>query len=328
MEIETKKESAKIQAFQAELARGLFTKPKSISSKFFYNEKGDALFQEIMSLDEYYLTKCEYEIFENQKEEILDAISINNEAFNLIELGAGDGSKTRVLIEYFLEENIEFTYHPVDISKHVLKQLELEFKKDFPKLEIHPINKEYFAAINYLSKLSDRKNVILFLGSNIGNFDIPTCDGFFHSLSQSCSPGDQLLMGVDLKKDPNIILKAYADSEGVTSAFNLNLLERANEELGANFILENFKHYASYNPENGEARSYLISLKDQDVHIESLDKSVRFLRSEYIHTEISKKYNLSELEELATKYNLSVDNNFIDNKNYFVDALWTFNTEK
>ena len=213
MDLEIKNLTAKSQAYKDELARGLFTKPKSISSKFFYNEKGDALFQEIMSLDEYYLTNCEYEIFENQKEEILDAIYTDDEAFNLIELGAGDGSKTRVLIEYFLEKNIAFTYYPVDISEHVLKHLESEFKRDYPKLEIHPINKEYFEAIDYLSRLSDRKNVILFLGSNIGNFDIPTCDVFFNSLSKSCSIGDQLLICVELKKYQNIILKAYADSE-------------------------------------------------------------------------------------------------------------------
>jgi dimethylhistidine N-methyltransferase len=322
MEIRSKKISAKAQAFKDELAKGLFKKPKSISSKFFYDKKGDELFQEIMNLDEYYLTKCEYNILQNQKEEIAKAID-NNEPFNLIELGAGDGSKTKVLIEHLLEKNSDFTYYPVDISSHILKSLTQDFKDAFPPLAIKSIHMEYFEALDHLATLNDRKNVVLFLGSNIGNFDHASLDGFFSSLAASCSSGDQLLIGVDLKKDPNIILKAYSDSEGITAAFNLNLLERANEELGANFNLDNFKHYASYNPENGEARSYLISLKEQDVYIAALDKHIHFLRSEYIHTEISKKYNLSELDKLADNYNFSVDEHFIDDNNYFVDSLWT-----
>lgn len=310
-------------AFKLEISRGLFKKPKSISSKFFYDDKGDELFQEIMNLDEYYLTDCELEIFETQNEAILDAITKKNEAFNLIEFGAGDGTKTKVLIDNFLSKDIDFTYHPVDISAHVLEELEQNISAEFPKLEIHPLNKEYFEAIDYLSTLNNRKNVILFLGSNIGNFDERSIEGFFTSLSNSCVKGDQLLIGVDLKKDPSIILNAYSDSKGVTAQFNLNLLRRANQELGANFKLENFKHYASYNPENGEARSYIISLKDQDIFIKSLNKTVAFLRSEFIHTEISKKYNLSELEKLASTYKMRVDKHFIDDKNYFVDTLWT-----
>lgn len=320
MAIETKE---KENAFKVEISKGLFKKPKSISSKFFYNDKGDELFQKIMKLDEYYLTDCELEIFETQKSAIFNAITADDEPFNLIEFGAGDGTKTKVLIEYFLSQNIDFTYHPVDISAHVLVELEKDLSSEFPQLEIHPVNKEYFEALDYLSTLNSRKNVILFLGSNIGNFNSQSIDVFFTSLSNSCSKGDQLLIGVDLKKDPSIILKAYSDSKGVTAAFNLNLLSRANEELGANFKLENFKHYASYNPENGEARSYIISLKDQEVYIEGLNKTVAFLRSEYIHTEISKKYNLSELENLASTYNLKVDKHFTDKKKYFVDTLWT-----
>jgi len=316
-------------AFKTEISKGLFKKPKSISSKFFYNDKGDALFQEIMNLEEYYLTDCELEIFKTKKDAILEAITKDEdqdkEAFNLIEFGAGDGSKTKLLIDHFLSQKIDFTYHPVDISAHVLAELEQDLSNEFPDLEIHPVNKEYFEAIDYLSSLNDRKNIILFLGSNIGNFDKWSIDNFFSSLSNSCAKGDQLLIGVDLKKDPSVILNAYSDSEGITEQFNLNLLERANQELGANFNLENFKHYASYNPENGEARSYIISLVDQKVFIKSINKSVSFLRSEFIHTEISKKYNLSELEHLASSHNMSVDQHFTDSKKYFVDTLWTIN---
>jgi dimethylhistidine N-methyltransferase len=323
MELDFKKLSKNALAFQEGLEEGLSAEPKTISSRFFYNEKGDELFQKIMNLEEYYLTDCEFEIFNRQKESILDAISPNKEAFNLIELGAGDGSKTKVLIDYFLEKGIEFNYYPVDISKHILDLLELDLKENFPSLNVFPVNKEYFAALNNLKEMNNKKNVVLFLGSNIGNFDQQTLNDFFQAFSTSSKKGDQLLIGVDLKKDAKVILHAYSDKEGVTAKFNLNLLERANQELGANFNLDDFKHYATYNPENGEARSYLVSMKKQTVRIESLNKSFSFLEDEFINTEISKKYDLDELDKLAKNYTFSVDQHFTDSKNYFVDTLWT-----
>jgi dimethylhistidine N-methyltransferase len=323
MELDFKKLSKNALAFQEGLEEGLSAEPKTISSRFFYNEKGDELFQKIMNLEEYYLTDCEFEIFNRQKESILDAISPNKEAFNLIELGAGDGSKTKVLIDYFLEKGIEFNYYPVDISKHILDLLELDLKENFPSLNVFPVNKEYFAALNNLKEMNNKKNVVLFLGSNIGNFDQQTLNDFFQAFSTSSKKGDQLLIGVDLRKDAKVILHAYSDKEGVTAKFNLNLLERANQELGANFNLDDFKHYATYNPENGEARSYLVSMKKQTVRIESLNKSFSFLEDEFINTEISKKYDLDELDKLAKNYTFSVDQHFTDSKNYFVDTLWT-----
>lgn len=318
-----KEKTKTIDSFKKDIEEGLSKFPKAISSKYFYDKKGDKLFQEIMNLEEYYLTDCEFDIFVKQKGELLKAINPDKEGFNLIELGAGDGSKTKILIEHFLYENIDFSYHPVDISNNILGDLKKDLQKDFPKLKIDPINKEYFSALKHLNQLNGRKNVILFLGSNIGNFDSETRNNFFSSLSMCCSTDDQFILGVDLKKDPSIILKAYSDSQGVTAKFNLNLLTRINNELGGNFDLSNFKHYASYNPENGEARSYIVSLKDQEVYISAIDKTIVFLKSEYMHTEISKKYNLSELNEMANDYGFSVTKHFMDENEYFVDSLWT-----
>lgn len=323
MEVKINNIDTDIQDFIVEVEKGLFKKPKSISSKFFYDKKGDELFQQIMNLDEYYLTNCEFDIFRQQKDDILRAINPDEGGFNLIELGAGDGSKTKILLKYFIEKGIDFSYHPVDISKNILDTLEHDIKLEFPSLDFQAINEEYFSALSHLNKLKKRKNLVLFLGSNIGNFDHDTRDAFFDSFNLCCTQNDQLLIGVDLKKDPSVILSAYSDSHGITAQFNLNLLERMNRELGANFNIGDFKHYATYNPENGEARSYLISMKEQEVYIAAIDKKASFLKSEYIHTEISKKYNLSELDQLSRQYGFSVINHFTDSKENFVDTLWT-----
>lgn len=323
MEVKTKTKSTTMASFKNEIELGLSQKPKSISSKFFYDEVGDELFKQIMNLDEYYLTDSEFEIFTKQKQLIQQAISIDSEDFNLIELGAGDGSKTKILLNYFLEKNCKFTYYPVDISNNILDELKEDLANEIPELKCHTINEEYFSALKEIQKLNKRKNVIFFLGSNIGNFSPEAVAVFFQKLRESCSQGDMFFLGVDLKKDPSLILNAYSDSEGITAKFNLNLLSRANRELGADFDLAKFKHYASYNPENGEARSYLISLCDQQVHIKAINKDITFLKSEYIHTEISKKYNLSELESLAKKYGFEVQEHFRDRREYFVNSLWT-----
>lgn len=323
MELKTISETEGYLAFKEELNEGLSRKPKSISSKFFYDAIGDNLFQQIMQLDEYYLTRSEFSIFNQQSQQILEHISPSSKEFNLIELGAGDGSKTKILLNHFIDQGVDLSYYPVDISKHILNELESDLSKEIPDLDCRTINEEYFSALNTIKEINNKPNVVFFLGSNIGNFSPEAVHTFFSSLRASLRPGDMFFIGVDLKKDPELILKAYSDSKGVTAKFNLNLLTRANKELDANFDLDAFKHYASYNPENGEARSYLISLKEQSVHIGALNKDVLFLKSEYIHTEISKKYNLSELQVLAEDHGFEVKKHFIDKKEYFVNSLWT-----
>jgi L-histidine N-alpha-methyltransferase len=308
--------------FANDIRDGLSGKTKTLPSKYFYDEKGDKIFQAIMDMPEYYLTECEFEIFSEQKDAILRSFSPGSETFNLIELGAGDGKKTKILLQYLLDQQIDFTYYPVDISNHILNVLVQNLKIEIPELKVKPINQEYFEALNTLRIMNDRKNIVLFLGSNIGNFHKFEATQFLSKLSASCRKKDLLLIGIDQKKDPRIIQHAYDDPHKITADFNLNLLTRINRELGADFDLTQFSHYSNYNPANGEVSSYIFSKINQVVKISALNCEINFRANEYIHTEISKKYSLREIEHLADNSGFKVLKNFIDSKNYFVDSLW------
>lgn len=312
-------ESLKIQTqFAKEILEGLKSKPKKLPSKYFYNEIGDKLFQEIMKMEEYYLTRSEFEIFSSQKEAICKAIQ-PNEKFQLIELGAGDGLKTKILLEYFLKQNLEFEYIPIDISASVLEELKLDLQQSLPQLKVSPVEDTYFNALSSLK--SEVKKVVLFLGSNIGNFQNHEALRFMQEANSHLNEGDFMFIGFDLKKHPKVILDAYNDKRGITKAFNLNLLNRMNTELEADFDLSQFEHYPTYNPINGETRSYLISLKEQTVYLGALDEKVHFSYAEPIFMEVSKKYSLNEFKELASASNFKWDAHFFDCKHYFVNTL-------
>lgn len=325
METQQLKKPAAMEEADPQFARdvdtGLSAEPKFLSSRYFYDAEGDRIFQQIMKMPEYYLTECEYGIFDRQKEEILQAIH-RGRKFNLVELGAGDGYKTKLLLKHFLEQGVDFEYYPVDISGNVLHNLKNDLQKEFPDLKVSTLNYEYFTALERLNELDGSPKVILFLGSNIGNFTPERAHSFFNKLREAIQPGDQLLSGIDLKKDPRTILKAYNDAAGITKSFNLNLLERINRELGGNFKLANWDHFPSYDPFTGECRSYLMSTVHQDVEIEALGKSFHFHHSEPVHMEISKKYSLKEIEKLARQTGFTVKKHFTDSKEYFVDSLW------
>ena len=306
--------------FAKEVLESLSQSPKKLSSKYFYNEKGDKLFQEIMKMDEYYLTKSEYEIFSQQKKEILKELVNSKTPFQMIEFGAGDGLKTKVLLEHLVDKKADFEYIPIDISEDVLIELKDSLKDKWPNLKCRPIVNTYFDALKSLS--SDKPKIVLFLGSNIGNFNIIEARKFLQQVNQNLNDGDLILLGVDLKKDPDLILAAYNDKRGITKSFNLNLLLRMNEELGANFNLEHFKHWPTYDPISGETRSHLISMKEQDVIFEKLEKTINFKYAEPIFMEISKKYNLEEIETLSEKTNFEIVEHFYDCKHYFLNSLW------
>jgi L-histidine N-alpha-methyltransferase len=315
-------ETKVLPTFSRDIDNGLSAHPKTLSSKYFYDQAGDKLFQTIMALDEYYLTRSEFEIFDSQKELILKEFLGPDESFNLIELGAGDGTKTKVLLKHFVENGVDFCYYPIDISGNVLKILSNDLKKALPQLKVNTIEGDYFDALSKLNQSHNQKEVVLLLGSNIGNFSNEGTKTFLSKLSENLSKGDLLLIGFDLMKDPQVILNAYNDKLGVTEAFNLNVLNRINNELGANFDLEAFKHFPTYNPINGETKSYLISIKEQEVYVESLGKTFSFNAWEAIHTEVSQKYSMAMIEEFAKDSGFKITYNFTDKDNYFVDSLW------
>ncbi len=314
--------TTQLSQFATDTMEGLSRPQKVMLSKYFYDAKGDAIFQQIMAMPEYYLTRSEMEIFQTQKDAIFNQVCPKGLPFNLIELGAGDGSKTKVLLKHFLKMGIDFTYYPVDISQNILDELVAMLKNEIPELDVHPLNMDYFEALKHMEQFTGRKNVTMFLGSNIGNFQVERLDRFLKKLQGYFKPNDKLLLGVDLKKDPDIILEAYNDKPGITASFNMNLLVRMNNELGADFDLNQFKHYAMYEPVTGEARSYVVSLVDQVVRFSELDFEVNFEKGECIHTEISRKYSVKNLNHLSEKCGFVTSANFFDSKQYYVNTMW------
>ncbi|MDQ3714344.1 MAG: L-histidine N(alpha)-methyltransferase [Acidobacteriota bacterium] len=308
--------------FADDVRRGLSAAPKFLSSKYFYDDEGSRLFQEIMKLPEYYLTKAEFEIFSTQTSEIFESFTTANETFDLIELGAGDGSKTSLLVDYFIKQTADFTYVPIDISAEALSFLTEKFKTQFPGLSMQTEQGDYFLTLETFQSKSDKRKIILFLGSNIGNFGKEQAQNFFRQLRAVMNNTDLLFIGFDLQKDPRVILRAYDDAQNVTAEFNLNLLTRINGELGANFNLEDFSHYASYHPIEGAARSFLISRKAQKVFVESLNKTFEFAAWEPIFMEISQKYNSATIEELAQTSGFEVSKYFFDSQKFYTNALW------
>ena len=305
--------------FARDVLKGLLAKPKKISSRYFYDAAGDKLFQQIMELEEYYPTRTEHEIFETQKQAILNAF---DRPFRLIELGAGDGKKTKVLLNHFVDQHVSFTYSPVDISADILDELKDTLLEEIPELHVEPLPGDYFHVMEETVSHEEQRNVVLFLGSNIGNYTNILRDDFLQKLRDNLKKGDQVLIGFDLKKDPQVILNAYNDSKGVTRDFNLNLLTRINNELGGNFDIEKFLHFPSYNPDTGECRSYLLSTEDQEVSIEAVEKTFHFRKWEPIFMEVSKKFDLEEIADLADRHGFVVNENFTDAKNWFVDSIW------
>lgn len=308
--------------FAQDVDTGLNASPKYLSSKYFYDEKGDILFQQIMNLDEYYLTRSEYENFNMHKETWFNLFSIDVESFNLIEFGAGDAYKTKVLLKYFVEHRVDFNYIPIDISSNVLEFLSKRLKEEIPKLKVKPIQADYFKAFDSIKQNDKSRNIILFLGSNIGNFTPSVAIDFFSKLKSKCSKNDYVLIGIDIKKDPTKILSAYNDSKGVTESFNKNVLVRINRELGGNFDPDNFVFFPTYNPLNGEVRSYLVAKFAHQVFIKSLDKTYSFKASEPIFTEISKKYDADEISQLANDTGFELIKNYFDDEKRFVNTLW------
>jgi dimethylhistidine N-methyltransferase len=308
--------------FLKDVLEGLSSEQKYLSSKYFYNDEGSKIFQDIMRMPEYYLTDCELEIFTSFKQEILNDFEIKDGRFELLELGAGDGLKTKILLSHFLEQKIDFKYLPIDISQDAVQTLVDELKTELPDLKVDGLIGDYFDLIGDIEVNGYLKKIVLFLGSNIGNFNNQTSVDFFTHLKAVLNPQDQVFIGFDMMKDSNVILNAYNDPHGHTSAFNLNLLQRINDDLGGNFNIEHFKHEEFYDETSGTASSYLISLKKQKIEISGLNSSFLFQKGESIFMEMSQKYDLEMIDELASKTGFEVVRNYFDKRQYFVNSLW------
>lgn len=308
-------------SFKNDVDEGLSKTHKTLSSKYFYDKKGDAIFVEIMKMPEYYLTNAELDIFKNQTQNLIDNLELQkNTFFELVELGAGDGTKTKQLLRKLDDDGYDFEYVPIDISQNALDQLEATLNKELPNVNVSKKQGEYFRVLSSFNK-SNVPKVVLFLGSNIGNLLDENAKRFIASLSKSLHTKDKVLLGVDLIKSADIVLPAYNDKQGITKRFNLNVLERINRELQGNFNIDEFDHVPEYTEDEGIAKSFLVSKIDQTVTIGALQKAFRFKKDEKIHTEISRKYNDTILNSILKDSQLKVISKLTDSKHYFADYI-------
>ncbi len=296
--------------FLAEVLSGLQKSPKELPSKYFYDELGSSLFERICTLDEYYIPRVEGAIMQNYIKEMAELLEPR---VLLIEFGSGNCAKTRILLDHLRELA---AYVPVDISREQLLRAAEDLASDYPALEVLPACADYTSRFALpVPKQPSNRVVVYFPGSTIGNFDPIPAKHFLEHIAGVCGRNGGLLIGVDLKKDPLVLHRAYNDSQGVTAAFNLNLLKRINRELNSDFQLEWFEHYAFYNPREGRVEMHLVSLKEQSVHLDNV--TVSFAKGESIWTESSYKYTLDEFEQLAATAGFKVERVWTDEKQWF-----------
>jgi L-histidine N-alpha-methyltransferase len=301
---------------------GLTASPRYIASKYFYDERGSRIFREIMNMPEYYLTNAEAEIFSLQRSEITRHFCDRCDSIDLVELGAGDGAKTRILLEYMYKGNMPFRYIPVDISEEANRQLTSNLRERFRGIRIDEKTGDYFDMIGQLSRQYTDRKVVMFLGSNLGNYTYTESQDFLNRLSSMMTTRDKLFLGLDLKKDPEIIRMAYDDAGGHTRDFNLNLLERFNRELAADFDTRYFRHTPVYDPSTGTAKSYLVSTRDQVVRFAAIEKEIHFRKWEAVFTEMSQKYDPDLISNLAESTGFEVEKNYYDSQQFFINTLW------
>jgi dimethylhistidine N-methyltransferase len=301
-----------------EVLEGLQKPAKYIASKLLYDENGSRLFDEITKLDEYYPTRTESAIMQSSIEEIVALIG--KEAL-LIEYGSGSSEKTRILLDHLPELA---AYIPIDISKEHLMKSVSEINRAYPDLHVLPVCADYthpFKLPKTGNTVSHR--LVYYPGSTIGNFHSKEAVDFLKQIAKVVGPGGSLLLGVDLKKDMKILHAAYDDREGVTAAFNLNLLVRLNRELNTDFQTNQFQHNAVYNKSKGRIEMHLVSLIDQTVHLN--DTEIPFKAGETIWTESSYKYSVEEFEQLAERAGFKVQRVWTDPGQMFsVQYLTTF----
>ncbi len=313
-----------IRRFAADVLAGLSGQPKHLPSKYFYDDHGSELFQQITQQPEYFVTRAEVRALESI-EHILPAV-LDQTELDIIELGPGNGGKAKLLIEGFLAAGTRINYYPVDISAKVMELIR-EHVPEREGLTIHGVVSEYIEGLRHIRKQSEHPILVLFLGSSIGNFLPAGQQEFLRMLGQALGTGDFLMVGFDLRKDMLVHNASFNDAAGVTAQFNLNLLRRVNRELGGDADLSTFRYYSYFNPVIGAMESYLISLVEQEVTVSRLEKTFSFHAFEPIHVEYSFKLLPTEIEELAQASGFAIHRNFCDPKGEFMDSLWQIRPE-
>ena len=303
----------KTASFAEEISHSLSQNFKSISPKFFYDQRGSELFEEICQLPEYYLTRTEIQILKKIQNELPEHLT---DDFRLVELGSGSSVKTRLLLDIFTKLQDKIEYLPIDISEFLKDSCHL-LLEDYENLHVTGIVDTYEQGLEFVKNFDDKPHLIIFLGSSFGNFAPEDGKNFLKKIQQTMKESDLFLIGLDLVKDKQVLERAYDDSQGVTAKFNLNVLSRINNELEGNFELENFSHSAEFNEDKKRIEMYLKSHSNQIVDIPKADLSLEFKENELIHTEHSHKYTVSDIEDMMEVAGLQINRIWLDDNRHY-----------
>ena len=301
------------QQLGKDVVAGLTSTPKSLPPKYFYDEKGSLLFEQICELPEYYPTRTETAILKA----VSGAIAQTTGPCEIVELGSGSSTKTRILLNAYQAAGHPLRYLPVDVSDTMLSKTAEKLMHEYPDLSVHAIASTYEPALQSLPPKQLPARLIAFIGSTIGNLQPKECNEFLDIIQGSLAIDDYFLLGLDLQKETSILEAAYNDSQGITAAFNLNMLRHLNREFAGDFNLEKFAHIAKYNTQKHQIEMYLESLIAQTVGLKDLDLTVEFEKGDRILSEISRKFDLAEITRTLSSHRLEVINTFTDKDNLF-----------
>lgn len=301
------------KSMENDLRNGLLSDPKYIPSYFIYDAEGSRLFEKICDLPEYYLMRREKEILEKKAEDIAGFIQPGG---TIVEFGCGNACKTKIIIEHCLEQHGRLKYVPVDISSEMLIKTSENLYKQYDDLDVTACRGEYFEGLDYLKQIPGQK-FVLWLGSSIGNFDKQEAARFVGRVKKRLGSGDGLLIGIDLRKDPALLEKAYNDSRGITSRYHLNCLDRFNREFDADFKKDRFYHCSVYNERSGTINAYIISKCRQEISVRDLGVRLLLKKGEKIFNERSCKFNKAEILELAKSSGMEITRQWFDEDRYY-----------
>ncbi|MGD1897171.1 MAG: L-histidine N(alpha)-methyltransferase [Phormidesmis sp.] len=296
-----------------DVVTGLTGEPKSLPPKYFYDEKGSLLFEQICELPEYYPTRTETLILKAFGGAIVEKTG----PCEIVELGSGSSTKTRILLDAYQAAGYPLRYLPVDVSDTMLSETANKLLKEYPNLSIHALASTYEPALSALPVKQLPARLIAFIGSTIGNLSSQECDQFLDLISQTLNIGDYFLLGLDLQKERTALKAAYNDSQGVTAAFNLNMLTHLNQQFEGNFDVSKFSHVAFYNEKEQQIEMHLESMASQQVSLKDLGLAVEFEKGDRILSEISRKFNRLQMEKTLAKHRLQVIAPYTDEKEWF-----------
>ena len=300
-----------------DVIQGLRQTLKSLPPKYFYDDLGSQLFEKITALPEYYPTRTEREILLAQGAAIARQVG----ACDLVELGSGSASKTRILLDAYQRQGANLRYMPVDVSGGMLEDSAQHLLQEYPALTVHGLVGTYEAALAHLPPPQFPRRMVAFIGSTLGNLSPQGCDRFLQQISQALQPGDYFLLGVDLHKECALLEAAYNDAQGVTAAFNLNMLTHLNWRFQGNFDVSQFRHVAFYNEGDRQIELYIESLQDQTVTLKGLDLTVSFGAGERLLSEISRKFDRHGISSTLGSHHLAVQKTFTDPQEWFALLL-------